>query len=248
VLAVKSTMTHSTDPTLLPPTASSLAEDGQDTVVNTGLAAKPTVLFSIPSLSTEGNELLTGPAVDQGAPTDHVARRIPPAIVPISVPEANVLQTLIHGTKQRFLDLASGSLTWRLFVGSGVALFVGAVALILLGPSPEQLQSEKTTQTISNLQVVDQQDVSRSDGVARNSAIQLTISTSENGDAAEPAEIDDPFTAANQVPPKVVQAVHLTDSSDDTQGPAIQTVSHSGTAARQPAWLSGTIEFENDEN
>ncbi|MDB5341113.1 MAG: hypothetical protein JWN70_6732 [Planctomycetaceae bacterium] len=137
---------------------------------------------------------------------------------------------------------------WRLFVGSGAAVFIGALTLILLGPSPEQLESDETANAVSKLRPVEQGRVTpagESGPSAAQSTVQLTVSTSENGDRAEPAEFDDPFTEANQVPAKVTRAMHFADQSNDFDKTEIQPVSRQ-RAGDQPTWLSGTIDFEED--
>lgn len=224
---------------------------GVEGILESDVTARPKVIFSIPSLKPFDDELCSVQDRELAALTaDISAPSASAAIVPLSVPEANVLQTLVQGSKQRFIDLASGSVFWRLFVGSGVALFIGAVTLILLGPNPEQLKSDETAKTISNLRTVDQGPVAlKSSPIAAkaNSSVELTVSTGENGDRAEPAEYVDPFTEANQVPAKVTQAVHFDDPMSRGQRSAIQTVSRE-TNGRQPAWLSGTIDLEDDED
>lgn len=215
------------------------------------MSSPPKVILSIPSLKTVDDNLSAARDRDLEAPSAEISSTLAPAaIVPLSVPEPNVLQTLVQGSKQRFIDLASGSVFWRMFVGSGVAMFIGAVTLILLGPNPEQLKSDETVKTVSNLHPVDQGPAPQtsSPNTARaNSSVELTVSTSEKGDRAEPAEYVDPFTEANQVPAKITQAVHFDDPLSREQRPAIQTVSRQ-TNGHQPAWLSGTIDLEDDED
>lgn len=215
------------------------------------MSSRPKVILSIPSLKTVDDDLYSARDRDLEAPSADISLTpAPAAIVPISVPEPNMLQTLVQGSKQRFIDLASGSVFWRMFVGSGVAMFIGAVTLILLGPNPEQLKSDETVKTVSNLRPVDQGPAPQtsSPNTARaNSSVELTVSTSEKGDRAEPAEYVDPFTEANQVPAKITQAVHFDDPMSREQRPAIQTVSRQ-TNGHQPAWLSGTIDLEDDED
>ncbi len=205
------------------------------------------VIFSIPSLNAVGDELFTTPHFEHDGPVaDIPLETASAAIVPLSVPEASGLQNFIQSTKQRFIEVAGGSLMWRLFVGSGVAVLIGAVTLVLLGPNPEQLKSDETVSAVSKLSSVDQGLVAGDRGPdAGNSAVQLTVSTSENGDRPVPAEFDDPFTEANQVPAKVTRAMHFADQSSDWDKTEIQPVSHQ-RAGNQPAWLSGTIDFEED--
>lgn len=211
------------------------------------------VIFSIPALNIAGDELFTASQhFDHDGPSANLPlETAPAAVVPISVPEANGLQNFVQGAKQRFIEVAGGSLLWRLFVGSGVAVFIGALTLILLGPNPEQVKSDETVSAVAKLSSVDQglttTTAAADDGQASsgNPAVELTVSTSENGDRAVPAEFDDPFTEANQVPAKVTRAMHFADQSSDWDQAEIQPVSHQ-RVGNQPAWLSGTIDFDED--
>ena len=225
---------------------------GADTATESELTAKPNVLFSIPPLRSIGDELFSASHFDHETSVDDVAQVISPtAIVPLSVPDANPLQTFVHGAKQRFIDLAGGSVFWRLFVGSGVAIFFVAVTLILFGPNPARVGSDETADSIGKLRPVDPGAVTQADGsrvAGPKSAIQLTVSASANGGRAEPAEFDDPFVAANQVPAKVAQAMHYTDPLNGLDETVIQPVSHPGTQPGQPAWLTGTIDVDDAEN
>ena len=111
MLAVKSTLVN--PPNRLPPV--SAAEFGADAAakgeMNSDLTAKPLVLFSIPPLQTLGDELFTASQFDTGSPADDVPQLTSTAgVVPLSVPNPNVVQILIQGARQRFIDLAGGSI------------------------------------------------------------------------------------------------------------------------------------------
>ncbi len=230
-----------------PDVTGTVIEEEGDCATEIDRPAVPPVLLSIPALDVIGDRVFTASHLDQDAATD-AAKSVTgtASVVALSIPEANLLQAFVQDAKQRVIDLASGSVFWRLFVGSGVALLIGAVTLVLFGPSRDQIQSDETADVASHLRTVDQtpdKPTVKSLSKASSSRIELTVNQSPQEGAA-PAEFDDPFTAAKLVSPQVQQAVHFADSSDHDG--VIQTVSHTKPVVSQPVWLSGTIDVEDN--
>lgn len=135
---------------------------------------------------------------------------------------------------------------WRMFVGSGFAVFVGALTLILLGPNRKPVNTD-TTEPMT--QVVDQQrqpSVRPARSRSQNSSIELTVGTHEGDDGPVPAEFDDPFVAANLVSQKVVNALHVTNASKGDTSHFVHQASHRPVTDHAPVWLAGTIEEAMD--
>lgn len=200
-------------------------------------------VFSDQSLSCHLDEVPpTAPPPATSAPVRPKAE-----VVPLNVPETSTLQNIVLNWQQRFLKFLGGSMFWRVFVGCGFAVFVGALTLLVFGPNPEQAKQEETKAKLSSMPAVDQAAPSEPRRVGqppRESPIELTVST-QDSDGPIQAQLDDPFIEENLVHGKVVHAVHLANADQDDSG-AVQTVSHQQPRTSTPVWLSGTIEAEDD--
>lgn len=196
-------------------------------------------MLSIPCVRTAEDRLFAEPNLGQQI---EIPSPPPPDLVQLSVPDSSALQIFIQNTRQQFVGFAGGSMFWRLFVGSGFAVFVGALALILLGPNGKPVNME-TTEPMT--QVVDQQKqptVRSIRSAPQNSSIELTVGVHEGADGPVPAEFDDPFVAANLVAPKVVNAINFTNASKGDTSRFVHQASHHPVTESAPAWLAGTIE------
>lgn len=222
-----------------------------------------TVVLSIPRVTTAADDVFTerdlGYDVDlpstKAAPTEtaaietNSARTATAAVVPLSVAESSTLQNYVQNVQQWFVDFAGGSLVWRLFVGSGFAILIGAVTLLVLGPSPEQIRKAAAESTASNLKVVDQELTTKSavnDRQPVSSNVTLTVGTHQGAAGQMPVEVEDPFIESNRVTPAVRYAVYSSDAAGEASPEVIQRVSQRVAIGRGPAWLSGTIENTGD--
>ncbi len=249
MLALKSSLINQSDRGLLLQVTDAVIEEGGDGVSEVDRRGESSVLLSIPTLDGLWDKPVSASPVELDA---QAAVALPVASsavrVPLSIPEANLLQSFVQEARQRGIDLAGGSVFWRLFVGSGVAILMGAVTLILLGPSEDRMQDDETATVASTPHPIVKTPASQTEdshAKTANARIQLTVSKAPHSGAA-PADYDDPFTADNLVSAKVNQAIHLIDPSNAPEHTAIQSVSHSQTVLAQPAWLSGTIDIEDN--
>jgi hypothetical protein len=226
-----------------------MIDDDEDDACDVEQRGESPVLLSIPTLDAIGDRLFSASHVEFDAPPAATASIAASAtVVPLSIPEANVLQNFVQGTRQRVIALAGGSVFWRLFVGSGVAILMGAVTLILLGPSEDRLQDDETAAVAASPRPIAGPLANQpgdSHAKIANARIELTVNESPHAGPV-PAEYDDPFTEANLVTAKVNPAIHLIDSSSESNRNVIQPVSRTQTVQAQPAWLSGTIDIDDD--
>lgn len=175
----------------------------------------------------------------------------------LSPPESSWIQEGVRCLKSRTVSLASGKLAWRFFLGSGVAIFIGAVTLMVLGPSAKRI--DVTTQQGSpEIPASGTSSESPSPPGRPASEIELTVTTSEGAGGQVPAEFVDPFVPENQVQPKYVHAVHSRDLNSPAESSQIHTVSQSRSVIEtqsasqvrrptsRPVHLTGTIEATED--
>lgn len=214
-------------------------------------ASRSSVLMSIPEIRSASDDLLSHPSVEERTPSPKPYSYAKPkvSIVAISSHEPSRLQLLIQGARQRFIELMGGSVFWRLFVGSGAAIFIGSATLLLLSPNAEQITSNETSHPPTGLHDVHQESSADKKSPAApvaNSGVELTVSSTTQGDVPIPAEFDDPFRIENQVTPKAIPAVHYTEAEAGLAPTHIQPVSQVRVAVDQPAWLAGTIDVEED--
>ena len=247
ITALKPTAT----PSAKPPSTTEGAAASAGTKTPTAAGARSAVLMSIPPLRAAGDQVFSQPDLEFKTPASLPTGTASPkgSVVALCTHEASGLQVIVQGAKQRFVDLMGGSIFWRLFVGSGVAIFIGSATLLLLSPTADQLASNDTHGPVTDL-AAGHQDAAATEQAAvapvANSAVELTVSSSVTGDVPVPAEFDDPFKIENQVTPKAIPAVHFTDSQSDMEPSNIQPVSQQRITVDQPAWLAGTIDVEED--
>lgn len=211
-------------------------------------STKLAVMFSIPGFQTSKPDIDSQSRSSQAGHDSKTSQGKSSTVVDIKLPASNVLQSTIQGARQRFIDLAGGSLFWRTFVGSGVAVLIGAITVVLLGPAAQPASEKSETSAFGDQAGAlpgDANFTRRGATEAGPPTVQLTVGTVENG-GPQPAEFDDPFTAENQVPAKIVNAVHFVDRTQGEAGSVIQQVSQQRPVSGQPAWLSGTIEAVED--
>lgn len=214
-----------------------LPSNGDASSPNAKGSSSGQVMLSVPFVGTASDSIFAEPNLGQ-----QLEGTTPSDVVQLNVPDSGALQTFIQTTQQRFVGFASGSMFWRLFVGSGFAVFVGALTLILLGPTSELVTADATD---SSLQAVDQQPQPTASAAVRqppSGAIELTVSTQDGAGGPVPAEFDDPFVAANLVPTKTVHAVHVTSAGKGETSGLVYQASHRPASDASPAWLAGTIE------
>ena len=248
VPALKSSLINTSDRASHLKVADSVIEDDGDGAIAVDPRGAYPVLLSIPALDAVGDRLFSTSHVELDAPTVATVSASGAAVVPLSIPEPSVLQSFVQETRQRLIVLAGGSVFWRLFVGSGAAILMGAVTLILLSPSEDRLLNDDETAAVASSPRPIAESPATQTGAnhakAERARIQLTVNDSPHAGPV-PAEYDDPFTAANLVSVKVNHAIHLDDQSGAPDRTVIQPVSHSPTVLAQPAWLSGTIDIED---
>lgn len=166
----------------------------------------------------------------------------------LSPSESTRVQEGMGRFKSSLIGLASGSLAWRLFLGSGVAVFIGAVTLIFLGPTPPtptSTHSKTGKKTVRQVQASTETPTTAEISAVR-SPIQLTVNATEDPPGQAPAEYVDPFIPENQVHGHNVHALHLVKQGDPAEQNVIRQVSRSRRVSAGPARLAGTIET-NDE-
>ncbi|MDB5384810.1 MAG: hypothetical protein JWM11_456, partial [Planctomycetaceae bacterium] len=164
--------------------------------------------------------------------------------IPLSPAESTLFQEGVRRLKLSLLNLVGGSFSWRMFLGSSAAVFIGAATLACIGPSSKAstIPHLKTAKQPASSNLAPVEPKSSSDG---QSKIELTVGTSEVTSGQEPAEFDDPFVPENRVQPKYLHALHLTTRDGPPESTTIRQVSRNrGSVA--PANLVGTIET-NDE-
>lgn len=168
---------------------------------------------------------------------------VPPSaadLVKIALPRSNPLQSAVQGARQRFIDVARGAFFWRLFVGSGTAILLGAVVLVCFSPDH---QPSRSTHNDSGLNQSGQPSSTQSaQFTTAGPAIELTVHSNESGRTQSPAEFDDPFRVENLVQPKVVHADHRQSANLRA---VVRPVSHTSKQPKPPVWLSGDIEVED---
>jgi hypothetical protein len=165
--------------------------------------------------------------------------------IPLSPADSTVFQEGVRRLKRSLLEIVGGSLSWRLFLGSSVAIFIGAVTLTFVGPaSPtsQQMNSKSTRQESA----VSSKPTEPTEAATDSKPIQLTVNTSETNSGQEPAEFDDPFVPENQVKPKYIHALHLATRNGVPEPGTIRQVSRRNSLKSRPAELAGTIEVTDD--
>lgn len=198
-------------------------------------ASAARVMLSIPFIGTAADSIFAEPNLGQ-----RLDATAPAELVELSVPDSSALQSFIQTSQQKIVGFASGSMFWRLFVGTGFAVLVGALTLILFSPTAEKVTAEATDSPPLN---VDQ--VPADSTVAhkpRPASIELIVSAPEGAGGPSPAEFDDPFVAENLVSAKTVHAVHLTNATKTETSGLVHQASHRQMGDGSPAWLAGTIE------
>ncbi len=228
----------------MPGNAVDLLDEGLSAGPSADVAAPhgSTVMLSIPYVPSARDGVFTEPYL--AFETEPAAILPPASVVPLRVPEGNVLQNYVQNARQWFVDFAGCSLFWRLFVGSGFALLIGAITLMAFGPSAEQIRKLAAQSTVSNLKFVDQGASTDSKVAGRErqpAAIELTVATHEGTGGAVPAEFDDPFIDSNLVSGNIQHAIHHSHRTGD-QLDVVQQVSGRRATDSGPAWLAGTIE------
>ncbi len=209
------------------------------------------VVLSIPCVPTSTSTATTDDVFEERNLGYSVDTPAATGVVPLSVAESSLLQNYVQNTRQWFVEFASGSVFWRLFVGSGFAVLIGAITLLVLGPSPEQIRQAAAKSTSSSLNVIDQGSPSKSvagDGQSQPSAITLTVGTQENGGPVK-VEVEDPFIESNRVTPGVRHAVYSSADGDGKPPEVIRQIAQRTVTMSEPqgpAWLSGTIEDAGD--
>jgi hypothetical protein len=162
----------------------------------------------------------------------------PGSRIHLSPIESTLVQEGVRRLKSQLLGFAGGSTTWRLFLGSGIAVLIGAVTLVVCGPMPQEPQITKTRTSLA-----DETAASQSSPPPE---IELTVSTSETHSGQVPAEYIDPFVPENQVQPKHMHALFSVDRENSSERSHIHQVSRRSDTSASPAQLTGTIETHDE--
>lgn len=206
----------------------------------------PVVMLAVPRVPTADGQNVDSPAPGVAARAEPRLRQAPEyQTVPIIEPDASPLQNLVQNGRQHILNLVGGSRFWRLFVGGGFAVLVGAITLIVLEPRAEMgLSSPNAEPTKSKpAALLPAEGVIADQSQAGRPEIQLVVGETDGAAGQQPAEYMDPFVEANLVKAGVQHAVHHTDATEDPSQ-LIRQVANQGQAEPAPAWLSGTIETD----
>lgn len=203
------------------------------------------VLFAVPDVTVRPDQVFA--LRDVGVETATPAPRptTGKGRLQLSLPESNLVQEGIRRVKTGLLSFAGGSVAGRFFLGSGVAVFIGAATLMVLGPDPQVLPVQPKTARVSRSATV--AAVPTEQKPDTQPQIELTVSTSERPSGPEPAEYIDPFTPENQVPAKHVHAVYAVDHNNPNSRALIHQASRQKARQRNAAELMGTIEADEDD-
>jgi hypothetical protein len=203
------------------------------------------LLLAVPDVTVRPDQVFSERDLDLDQPIPISKPLSATCRIPLSPADSTLFQEGVHRLKRSLLNLVGGSLSWRLFLGSSVAILIGAVTLTFVGPaSPTSQQSDaKSTRQET---AVSPKPAAPTEAPTDSKQIQLTVSTSETNVGQEPAEFDDPFVSENQVKPKYIHALHLATRDGVPEPGAIRQVSRRRSLKSRPAALVGTIEVSDD--
>lgn len=226
---------------LVHPSVRSTEQPDANAATPSSAGTRPVIMLAVPRLPT------AKPLVEVKTVKLPAAQRDPSKYqtVPIIEPDASPLQNLVQNGRQQFLNLVGGSRFWRLFVGGGFAVLVGAITLIALEPRAEMARPSSSAEPTkaSPAAQLPAEGVIADQSKGGRPEIQLVVGETDGPAGPQPAEYMDPFVEENLVKAGVQHAVHLTDSTDDRER-LIRQVANQGQAEPAPAWLSGTIETD----
>jgi hypothetical protein len=164
--------------------------------------------------------------------------------IPLSPVESTIFQEGIRRLKLSLLSFAGGSVTWRLFLGGSVAVFIGALTLAWIGPTSQNVPVAKER----NSRSIGSATVDAKASPIKQPEIELTVATNAQNAGQEAAEYDDPFVPENRVQPKYLHALHLATEESLAERATIRQVSSRRSIAPHPAKLAGTIEADDDSS
>lgn len=204
---------------------------------------KARLLLAVPNLVGSANQL----SAERKSNSEQATHSKPLSAtgrIPLSPAESTLFQEGVRRLKLSFLCVVGGSLFWRLFLGSSVAVFIGATTLACMNPtSPTAPSNSRSAGPITASNSEPSQPIP---STVEQPKIELTVSTSDINSGQEPAQYDDPFVPENQVQPKYLYALHLATQNESQEAGVIRQVSRRRSLSSRPASLHGSIETNEE--